>query len=288
MTSQSVPPQPPAARRGPAPQALEVVRTERIAEHLVRVHLGGDSFDSWVANADPERLEKTDTYAKLLFARPELGLEQPYDLVTLRETLRPEDLPVMRTYTIRSIDESAQTLAIDFVVHGDEGIAGPWAANAVPGDLLTLSGPGGQYAPAGGDAFHLLLGDESAIPAIAAAVDALEASARGLVIIEVGGSGDEIALPVPSGVELRWLHRGGAGYGAPLVDAVSALSCPGGEVDVFAHGERGAMKALRGILHGEWGIDRRALSLSAYWALGRTEDRFQAEKREPVGQIFED
>ncbi len=285
MSTPSTPTQRPAR---PAPTALEVLRTERISEHLVRVHLGGAGFDAWVAAADPERLAKTDTYAKLLFAKPELGLEQPYDLAVLRETLAPEDLPVMRTYTIRSIDTTARELAIEFVVHGDEGVAGPWAANAVAGDLLTLSGPGGQYAPAGGDAFHLLLGDESAIPAIAAAVEAMDAAARGLVLIEVGGAADEIVLPVPEGVELRWLHRADAGYGEPLVDAVRSLARPDGEIDVFAHGERGAMKALRGILHGEWGIDRRALSLSAYWALGRTEDRFQAEKREPVGQIFED
>jgi NADPH-dependent ferric siderophore reductase len=267
---------------------MEVIHTERVSAHLVRVTVGGEGFDAWVSEADPERLAKTDTYAKLLFARPELGLEQPYDLAVLRETLAPEDMPVMRTYTIRAIDRVAQTAAIEFVVHGDEGVAGPWAATAEPGDLLTVSGPGGQYAPAGGDAFHLVLGDESAVPAIAAAVEAMDPSARGLILIEVGGADDEIALPVPAEVELRWLHRGDAGYGAPLVDAVAELKRPDGEIDVFAHGERGAMKTLRGILHGEWGIDRRALSLSAYWALGRTEDRFQAEKREPVGQIFED
>lgn len=288
MTSPNSPAPRPAERRGPAPQALEVVRTERISAHLVRVHLGGAGFEAWLENAAPERLEKTDTYAKLLFAKPELGLEQPYDLAVLRETLPLEDRPVTRTYTIRSIDTEARTLAIEFVVHGDEGIAGPWAANAVPGDLLTLSGPGGQYAPAGGDAFHLLVGDESAIPAIVAAAEALEAPARGLVIIEVGGAADQIEIPLPAGVELRWLHRDGAAYGERLVEAVAALERPEGDVDVFAHGERGAIKSLRGILHGEWGIDRRSLSLSAYWALGRTEDRFQAEKREPVGQIFED
>jgi NADPH-dependent ferric siderophore reductase len=56
--------------------------------------------------------------------------------------------------------------------------------------------------------------------------------------------------------------------------------------EVFAHGERESIKGLRALLHDDWGIDRRALSLSAYWALGRAEDGFQAEKREAVGQIF--
>uniref|UniRef100_UPI00374D35EB SIP domain-containing protein n=1 Tax=Clavibacter capsici TaxID=1874630 RepID=UPI00374D35EB len=76
--------------------------------------------------------------------------------------------------------------------------------------------------------------------------------------------------------------------GAPLVAAARALARPDGDVEVFAHGERGAMKELRALLQDGWGIDRRALSLSAYWALGRAEDRFQAEKREPVGAIFAD
>ena len=69
---------------------------------------------------------------------------------------------------------------------------------------------------------------------------------------------------------------------------MQALAPPTAAVDVFAHGEREAMKELRRILHTEWGLDRRSMSLSAYWAKGRSEDRFQAEKREPVGQIFED
>ena len=81
---------------------------------------------------------------------------------------------------------------------------------------------------------------------------------------------------------------GDAPYGQPLVAAVEALPVPTGAVEVFAHGEREAMKQLRRILQTEWGLDRRNMSLSAYWAYGRTEDRFQSEKREPVGRIEED
>ncbi|WP_143757114.1 siderophore-interacting protein, partial [Clavibacter michiganensis] len=96
-------------------------------------------------------------------------------------------------------------------------------------------------------------------------------------------------LAHPAGVELRWIHRSrtpGAVPGAPLVDAVRVIERPDGEVEVFAHGERGAIKEIRALLQDGWGLDRRALSLSAYWALGRAEDRFQAEKRESVGAIF--
>lgn len=282
----------PARRRGGPQRVFTVDRTERLSPHLVRVHLGGDGFAGFVGEADPERIAKTDKYVKLLFAKPELGLTPPYDLEALRETLPLEDLPVRRTYTVRSIDEAAGTMAIDFVVHGDEGIAGPWAANAQPGDRVSLSGPGGQYAPSADPAVpRLLLGDDSAIPAIAAALEAMPAEAQGLALIEVGGPDDEIDLPRPAGIELRWLHRStpageAAIHGTVLLEAALALPRPEVLPEVFAHGERGSMKGLRALLHDEWGIDRRALSLSAYWALGRAEDGFQAEKREAVGQIF--
>jgi hypothetical protein len=35
----------------------------------------------------------------------------------------------------------------------------------------------------------------------------------------------------------------------------------------------------------EHDVPRERLSISAYWARGRAEDQFQAEKREPIGQI---
>lgn len=342
------------------PQSVFVVdRVERLTPHLVRVHLGGPAFADFVDNTDPERFETTDKYVKLLFAKPSLGLTPPYDLDELRTTLAPDDLPVRRTYTVRSVDHAASTIAIDFVVHGDEGIAGPWAAAAQPGDLLALSGPGGTYRPSQDPAVqHLLFGDDSAIPAIAAALEVLSDSATGVALIEVDGAADELALRAPAGVEVRWLHRragGGAGLeadagagsgagagagsgagagadagaeagasagagsgagagagagsgagagadavsgpsagaGSPdaapgerLVAAVRELTRPTAEVQVFAHGEREAMKAIRSVLQDDWGIDRRELSLSAYWAVGRAEDRFQSEKREPVGKIF--
>jgi NADPH-dependent ferric siderophore reductase len=276
------------------PQSVFVVdRVERLSPHLVRVHLGGPAFADFVANTDPERLETTDKYVKLLFAKPSLGLTPPYDLDELRTTLAPDDLPVRRTYTVRSVDHATSTIAIDFVVHGDEGIAGPWAAAAQPGDLLALSGPGGTYRPSQDPAVqHLLIGDDSAIPAIAAALEALSDTATGVALLEVDSVADELALRAPAGVEVRWLHREAGGGAAPagelLIAAVRGLARPTAVVQVFAHGEREAMKAIRSVLQDDWGIDRRELSLSAYWAVGRAEDRFQSEKREPVGQIFAD
>ncbi|NQX15666.1 siderophore-interacting protein [Rathayibacter sp. VKM Ac-2857] len=289
MTDATTPAAPSERRaRPPRPQlVLTVLRTERLTEHFVRVHLGGEGFDAFVEAADPERLAATDRYVKLLLAPPGVALEPPHDLDALRARLAPEELPVRRTYTIRSVDLEARSLAIDFVLHGDEGVAGPWAAAARPGDRLEMSAPGGAWAPSA-DAENLLLGDESALPAIAAALESMPAGARGTALIEVHGAEDELPLTVPAGVEVRWLHRGDEEAGHALTAAVGELPRPNDAVEVFAHGERTAMKRLRAILQDDWGVERVALSLSAYWALGRAEDRFQAEKREPVGAIFAD
>ncbi|WP_317230456.1 siderophore-interacting protein [Clavibacter sp. MX14-G9D] len=291
----SVPPPAPSDRPARAPRAahvLEVIRTERLSPHLVRVHLGGEGTRSLLAQAAPDRLAATDAYVKLMLPQPGSGAVPPFDLPALRETLPPDALPAVRTYTLRHADPVAGTCAIDFVVHGDEGLAGPWAASATPGDLIQASGPGGMYRPAEDPrVVRLLVGDDSALPAVAAALAAMPADARGVALVEVDGPDDELALAGPAGLELRWIHRSrvpDAVPGALLVDAVRALRLPDGEVEVFAHGERGAMKELRALLQDGWGLDRRALSLSAYWALGRAEDRFQAEKREPVGAIFAD
>ncbi|KQQ28474.1 siderophore-interacting protein [Frondihabitans sp. Leaf304] len=267
-----------------------VERSERLSPHLVRIHLGGDAFEAFIAGASPEKIRATDKYVKFLFAQPGSGLEPPYDLEALRERLDPADLPVRRTYTVRSVDEAARTIAVDFVVHGDEGVAGPWAAAAQPGDRVALSGPGGLYFPDEDPATtHVFLGDDSALPAVAAALEALAATvpdARGTALIEVATAADELALTAPAGVEVRWLHRDGdATPGEPLVAATTQFAATTGRVRVFAHGERSAMKAIRRILVDDWALDRSDFSLSAYWALGRAEDRFQAEKREPIGAL---
>jgi len=272
------------------PQHVFVVdRTERLSPHMVRVHLGGPAFDGFVAAADPERLDATDKYVKLLLAKPSLGLTPPYDLEALRETLPKDDRPARRTYTVRSVDHTAKTIAVDFVVHGDDGLAGPWAASAQPGDLLALSGPGGGYSPSTDPAVtHVLLGDDSSLPAISAALEAMPDSATGVALVEVAGPDDELPVRHPAGVDLRWLHRDAAGAepGTLLLETARQLPRASRPVQVFAHGERTAMKAIRRLLQDDWGLEKSDMSLSAYWALGRAEDRFQEEKREPIGVIF--
>jgi NADPH-dependent ferric siderophore reductase len=195
--------------------------------------------------------------------------------------------PFTRTYTVRWVDAAARELAIDFVIHGDEGLAGPWAAAAQPGDRLTFTGPGGGYNPDPAADWYLFAGDESALPAIGAAIESLPQDARGVAILEVDNDADIQPLAGPAGVELRWVLRRGvpAGEGELLVAAVRDAEWPGGRVQVFAHGERGYMKGLREVFFGQRALERAQVSLSGYWAKGRVEDAFQAEKKLPIVKI---
>jgi NADPH-dependent ferric siderophore reductase len=262
------------------PQAvLTVLHREWLSPHTVRITAGGPGFEALRMN------EFTDKYAKIIFAAPDLGLTPPYDLAALRESLPPDRRPVTRTYTLRRADVPRRQVAIDFVVHGDEGIAAPWAAHAEPGDILTLSGAGGAYQPDPGRDWYLLAGDESALPAICSALEALPGHARGIAYLETSDPGEYLDATPPGGMEIVWLHRPQPGSQPRLLaDALLAGPWLPGRADVFAHGERESMKAVRSALKARLG-DGDQLSLSGYWAAGRTEDTFQSEKRQPIGQI---
>lgn len=273
---------------------LHVVERQKISPHMVRLILGGEGFDAMeFRDAESEVCESgqrrpcTDQYIKLLFADPSLELQRPYDLDALRETLPTEQMPATRTYTIRYVDRAAKQIWVDFVTHGTSGRAAPWAEQAEPGDLLSFFGPGAGYAPRAEADFHLLAGDESALPAIASALENMESDAQGLALIEVHDAAEEQLLAAPAGVEVRWIHRNSefTPETTQLASQLESVEVPEGDVQVFIHGEREQMKIIRRILVDGKGLPRKGMSLSAYWAYGRIEDQFQAEKRTPVGQI---
>jgi NADPH-dependent ferric siderophore reductase len=260
---------------------LAVLRREQLSPHMVRIVAGGPGFADYVNN------DFVDRYVKIVFPQPGVDYPEPLDLWAIRETMPREQWPYTRTYTVRWVDTAAGELAIDFVVHGDEGLAGPWAAKAEPGDSLIFTGPGGAYNPDPAADWYLLAGDEAALPAMAAVIESLPEQARGLAFIEVDSDDDVQEIAAPAGLELVWLQRGGvpAGESSQLVDAMRNAAWPEGRVNVFAHGERGYMKDLRDVLFRERALERSQVSLSGYWAKGRVEDVFQAEKKLPIGQI---
>jgi NADPH-dependent ferric siderophore reductase len=248
---------------------LEVRRTERLTPSMIRVVVTGDDLAQF-----PET-PHTDRYVKLVFPRPGVDYPEPFDVEAIRAELPREQWPTTRTYTVRALDHAAGELTIDFVVHGDTGIAGPWASAAQPGDVLRLQGPGGAYAPDPEADWHLLVGDEAALPAIAAACERIPAGTPVLALLEVGGPQDH--QPLPGGVEPVWLHRD-ADRPDQLVDAVRAAPFPSGRLHAFVHGEAGFVRSVRRHLLDERGVGREALSVSGYWRRGRDEDGWQADK----------
>ncbi|SHI33090.1 siderophore-interacting protein [Streptomyces sp. 3214.6] len=260
------------ARKPRKPHSAQVVRTERLTPHMQRVVLGGAGLAGFAAG------DCTDHYVKLLFGPDGVTYPEPFDLEHIRAEFPREQWPVTRTYTVRGWDAEHRELTLDFVLHGDEGLAGPWAARVQPGETVRFMGPGGAYAPDAAADWHLLAGDESALPAVAAALESLPAGALAHAFIEVAGPEEE--QKIDSDVEVVWLHRGDRPVGERLVEAVRALKFPEGRMHAFVHGEAAFVKDLRKLLRVELQIPREDLSISGYWRLGHDEDGWQASKRE--------
>ncbi|MFF4898909.1 siderophore-interacting protein [Streptomyces sp. NPDC001068] len=259
-------------RKPRKPHSAQVVRTERLTPHMQRVVLGGEGLAGFAADTC------TDHYVKLLFGPEGVTYPEPFDLERIRAELPREHWPVTRTYTVRSWDAEHRELSLDFVVHGDEGLAGPWACRVRPGETVRFMGPGGAYAPAPDADWHLLAGDESALPAIARSLESLPADARAFAFVEVSGPEEE--QKIDSDVEVVWLHRGARPVGEALIEAVRELEFPEGRVQAFVHGEASFVKNLRSLLRVEHAIPREDLSISGYWRLGHDEDGWQASKRD--------
>lgn len=258
------------------PIRTEVLRTRWLTPHMVRVTVGGEGLRSFVNN------EYTDRYVKVVFKRPGVDYPEPFDLNEIRETMPRELCPVLRTYTVRSHDPAANELDIDFVVHGDEGLAGPWAARAKPGDELLFIGPGGAYAPSKDADWHLLVGDEAALPAIAAALEAIPQGAPAYVFLEVADAAEEQPLACPGKAEIRWIHRDSSALppGEEIAAAVRAFEFPAGKPHFFIHGEAGYVMPMRRWLLRELGIPSEQVSISGYWRRGKDDEGWRAEKAE--------
>ncbi|MDL2077443.1 siderophore-interacting protein [Streptomyces sp. GXMU-J15] len=260
------------ARKPRRLHSAQVVRTERLTPHMQRVVLGGEGLAAFAADTC------TDHYVKLLFGPPGVTYPEPFDLDRIRDEFPREKWPVTRTYTVRSWDARHRELTLDFVIHGDEGLAGPWALRAQPGETVRFMGPGGAYAPDPTADWHLLAGDESALPAIARSLEALPAGARAHAFVEIAGPEEE--QKIDSDVEVTWLHRGDRPVGEAVVEAVRSFAFPEGRLHAFVHGEAAFVKDLRRLLRVERQIPREDLSVSGYWRLGHNEDGWQASKPE--------
>lgn len=252
--------------------AVEVLQRKQVTPHMMRVTFGGD---------DLKRLPQHgfDQWFRLFLPRPDGGVTNfdavPEKLGTIDylKYLRHGDRPPLRNYTVREHRPDLGEIDVDFVVHGDLGIAGPWAAKAEPGERLVImdQGKGFDFQP---DAsFHLLVGDESALPAILGILRDLPRDVRGLALIEIPDMADVQDVSGPEGFEVRWLPRGDSA-GQPGALALTELKAfkpeTPGELSAYLVGERTIPTEGRRHLV-SFGVPKSRITFVGYWRIGKAQ-----------------
>ncbi len=242
---------------------LEVISANAITRSMMRITLSGDELPGFISAAH-------DDHVKLFF--PAAGERKPV-LPTLGPDgpVFPEGVPrpAARDYTPRRHDPNANELEIDFVLHGD-GPASTWATNARPGQFLGVGGPRGSYVLSRDFDWYLLVGDETALPAIGRRLRKLPARAYAIVVAEVTDPADEQRFESQARVDAAWVHRGGAKPGTTnlLMQAVADLRVPSGHGYAWVAGESETARALRRLLVDERGIPKDWVKAAGYWRRG--------------------
>lgn len=266
----------------------EVRYTRWLTPGVVRVTLGGDGLAEFVMP------DATDTYINV--ALPPAGA--PYGPIFDPRQVRAEYdaayWPARRRYTVRRWDTIAREITVDVVVHGHDGGSdlGPgaaWAVSAQPGDLLVFEGPGSGYRPDPAADWHLLVGDESALPAIAASLEAVPEGALAVAVLLCDGPDHQIELTSPGILDVTWLHRSGTESDELLLaTALADMAFPRGRVHAFVHGEAGEIRAIRRHLLTERGLPRADMSCSPYWRRHLTDEAWREIKRDYIAAMEAD
>jgi NADPH-dependent ferric siderophore reductase len=235
-------------RHQPRRRSLTVKTVEKIAAHMVRVTLTGD-LEGFLS----------------------LGFDDHIKLFFPDGTLDAAGAPNMlnRDFTPRRHDPAANTVEIDFALH-DAGPATRWAAQAEPGSTLTVGGPRGSFIIPMTYDWHLLVGDETALPAISRRLGELPAGARVLVVGEVDGPADETAFATKANATVIWAHRNGAasGTGNALAEKLASLKFPTGDYYAWVACESLQAKTLRQHLIADHGANPKWMRAAGYWRRG--------------------
>lgn len=240
-----------------APRLLQVRHSERITPRMIRVTLVGEELAGFGGEGPDRRI-------KMFFPVP--GQDRPaVPRATSGGPLWPtgEARPAIRTYTVRRFDPAAGELDVDFVLHEGHGPAAAWARDARPGSWVAVSEPGGRYEPDPAAEFHVVIGDETALPAVATVLDALPGGVPAVAFLEVSDAGEEQRLP--GAAQIRWVHRDDRPAGVPLAETVRAAQFPPGDGQAWLSGESACVKELRAHLLTDRGLDRRRVYATGYW-----------------------
>ncbi|KQQ93721.1 hypothetical protein ASF62_05815 [Leifsonia sp. Leaf325] len=292
------------------PIRLEVLRRERISPSFVRITLGGGEVDRFTYKGFDQwfRLFVPPTDAAELVLPNRDGWGGYAQLLTTRKDLRP----TMRNYTVRAYRAGGEgasgsggaEIDVDFVLHEGEsgeveGIAAGWAQSCSPGDEVGLLDEGYGYDPRPGTDWHLLVTDETGLPAIAGICGSLPADARGLAVIEVPLAADVQEFAKPDGVEVVWLPRAestpevatdavsstgshaGAharvriaalAYAATVAAELPVVESVGPVMHSYAVGEQALATGIRRHLVADRDWDKTAVSFCGYWRLPKGAD----------------
>lgn len=235
---------------------LTVVSVVRVTPRMMRVTIGGEPLRGFVSAGFDDHVKVFFPSAGETFDRvPELGSTGPIFDGTI-------PVPVMRDFTPHHFDEIALTLQLDFAIH-DGGPATAWALGARPGDQLIIGGPRGPFVVGTGFEYHLLIGDETALPAIRRRLAELPAGGRAVVFAEIEGFDDEESFSSLADIEIHWIHR----TRSTLVDAIAKTSLPDGPCYAWIACESSGAKALRAELLRR-GFDRSFMKAAGYWRRG--------------------
>jgi NADPH-dependent ferric siderophore reductase len=181
--------------------------------------------------------------------------------------------PAMRTYTIRSFDRVKSTIEVDFVLHGDEGVASAWASSAIVGDSITIAGPGPKKTVNMDADWFFLIGDLSALPALSINLLELRQDAKGYALIFVDDLADRQYLIAPEGIQVEWLVMNepiSSGHENSL-DIVKQKPWMPGLAAVWLAGEFEEVKRLKKFFRKDKNIPKDYSYYSSYWKRGLTE-----------------
>ena len=242
---------------------LVTVKTaERLTPNMVRITLAGDDLAGFTSAGH-------DDHVKLFFPAP--GEDEP--VFKSPDAPAAADAPTpspMRDFTPRRFDPATNELIVDFAIH-EAGPATEWATNASPGSRLGVGGPRGSAVVADDFDWYLLVGDETALPAIGRRLEELRPEAKAIVVAAVTGPEEEQAFTSAADLAVHWVHRpyAQASDPAPLLAAVADLSLPEGDGYIWIAGESGTAKSLRQHLIGERGLNRNWIKAAGYWQGGQ-------------------